>query len=73
MMLLISPASTVAASMATAVGVFGQEIWWEPSLLIAIMLLGHWIEMRAIGRAQGVLAASAHAAPTSREPMSSRV
>ncbi|WP_380167884.1 heavy metal translocating P-type ATPase [Jannaschia sp. R86511] len=59
MMLLISLAITVAyvASMATALGVFDQELWWELALLIAIMLLGHWIEMRAIGQAQGALAA----------------
>ncbi|MGJ7440633.1 heavy metal translocating P-type ATPase [Aquipuribacter sp. MA13-6] len=59
MMLLISLAITVAyvASMATALGVFDQEVWWELALLIAIMLLGHWIEMRAIGQAQGALAA----------------
>jgi Cu2+-exporting ATPase len=49
--------------MATAFGVFGQEIWWELSLLIAIMLLGHWIEMRAIGQAQGALAALAELLP----------
>jgi Cu2+-exporting ATPase len=65
MMLLISLAITVAyvASMATAIGVFGQEIWWELPLLIAIMLLGHWIEMRAIGQAQGALAALAELLP----------
>ncbi len=65
MMLLISLAITVAyvASMATAIGIFEQEIWWELSLLIAIMLLGHWIEMRAIGQAQGALAALAELLP----------
>ncbi len=59
MMLLITLAITVAytASMTTALGLFNQEVWWELALLIAIMLLGHWIEMRAIGQAQGALAA----------------
>jgi P-type Cu2+ transporter len=33
-----------------------MEVWWKLALLIAIMLLGHWIEMRAIGQAQGALA-----------------
>ncbi|MEX0705651.1 MAG: hypothetical protein WD041_03445, partial [Nitriliruptoraceae bacterium] len=43
MMLLIALAITVAylASMATALGLFDQEVWWELTLLIAIMLLGH--------------------------------
>jgi P-type Cu2+ transporter len=65
MMLLISLAITVAyvASMATSLGWFTQEVWWELSLLIAIMLLGHWIEMRAIGQAQGALAALAELLP----------
>ncbi len=65
MMLLISLAVTVAyvASMATALGLFTQEVWWELSLLIAVMLLGHWIEMRAIGQAQGALAALAELLP----------
>jgi P-type Cu2+ transporter len=65
MMLLIGMAITVAyvASMATSLGLFSQEVWWELSLLIAIMLLGHWIEMRAIGQAQGALAALAELLP----------
>ncbi len=65
MMLLISLAITVAyvASMATSLGLFNQEVWWELSLLIAIMLLGHWIEMRAIGQARGALAALAELLP----------
>jgi P-type Cu2+ transporter len=65
MMLLISLAITVAyvASMATSLGWFTQEVWWELTLLIAIMLLGHWIEMRAIGQAQGALAALAELLP----------
>jgi P-type Cu2+ transporter len=69
MMLLITLAITVAylASMATAVGVFGQEVWWELALLIAIMLLGHWIEMRAVGQAQGALSALADLMPDQAE------
>ncbi|MTV26469.1 heavy metal translocating P-type ATPase [Nitriliruptoraceae bacterium ZYF776] len=65
MMLLIATAITVAyiASMTTALGWFDQEVWWELSLLIAIMLLGHWVEMRAIGQAQGALAALAELLP----------
>ncbi|MBS3942398.1 MAG: heavy metal translocating P-type ATPase [Actinobacteria bacterium] len=65
MMLLIAMAITVAyvASMATSLGWFSQEVWWELALLIAIMLLGHWIEMRAIGQARGALAALAELLP----------
>jgi Cu2+-exporting ATPase len=69
MMLLIAMAITVAyvASMATALGLFDQEVWWELSLLITIMLLGHWVEMRAIGQAQGALAALAELLPDDAE------
>lgn len=69
MMLLISMAITVAylASSATALGLFDQEVWWELTLLIAIMLLGHWVEMRAIGRARGALAALAELLPDTAE------
>ena len=69
MMLLIAMAITVAyaASMATALGVFDQEVWWELALLIAVMLLGHWLEMRAIGQAQGALQALAELLPDDAE------
>jgi Cu2+-exporting ATPase len=52
MMLLISLAITVAfvASWATTLhlGGFDLDFWWELALLIVIMLLGHWLEMRAL-------------------------
>jgi P-type Cu2+ transporter len=69
MMLLIALAITVAfgASLATALGLFDLEFWWELSLLITIMLLGHWLEMRAIGQAQGALAALAELLPDEAE------
>ncbi len=69
MMLLIAMAITVAygASMATSLGLFDVEVWWELSLLIAIMLLGHWLEMRAIGQARGALAALAELLPDEAE------
>jgi P-type Cu2+ transporter len=69
MMLLISMAITVAyvASLATSFGLFTVEVWWELALLIAIMLLGHWIEMRAIGQARGALAALAELLPDEAE------
>jgi P-type Cu2+ transporter len=69
MMLLIAMAITVAytASLATSLGLFDVEVWWELSLLIAIMLLGHWLEMRAIGQASGALAALAELLPDNAE------
>jgi P-type Cu2+ transporter len=69
MMLLIGMAITVAyvASLATSLGFFEVEIWWELALLIAIMLLGHWIEMRAVGQARGALAALAEMMPDEAE------
>jgi len=32
-----------------------DALWWELASLVTIMLLGHWIEMRSIGQAQGAL------------------
>jgi Cu2+-exporting ATPase len=57
MMLLISLAIGVAfvASAATALGLFDLDFWWELALLIVIMLLGHWLEMRALGQASSAL------------------
>src|SRR5215216_1778008 len=65
MMLLISLAILVAfgASVATVFGVFDLEFWWELSLLIVVMLLGHWLEMRALGQASGALDALAALLP----------
>ncbi len=65
MMLLIAMAITVAftASMATSLGWFDLEFWWELAALITIMLLGHWLEMRAIGQARGALTALAELLP----------
>ncbi|ABM10730.1 Cu2+-exporting ATPase [Paenarthrobacter ilicis] len=71
MMLLISMAITVAflASWATTlrIGNFDLDFWWELALLVAIMLLGHWIEMRALGSAQGALDALAALLPDEAE------
>ena len=69
MMLLIGMAITVAffASAATTLGWFELEFWWELAALITIMLLGHWMEMRAIGQARGALAALAELLPDEAE------
>jgi len=69
MMLLISMAITVAyaASMATSLGWFDLDFWWELAALVTIMLLGHWHEMKAIGQAQNALAALAELIPDEAE------
>lgn len=72
MMLLIGMAISVAfvASAATTLGWFDLEFWWELAALITIMLLGHWMEMRAIGQARGALAALADLLPDEAELVS---
>jgi Cu2+-exporting ATPase len=69
MMLLISMAITVAyvASLATSLDWFDLDFWWELAALVTIMLLGHWQEMKAIGQAQGALAALAELLPDEAE------
>ncbi|WP_026754850.1 copper-translocating P-type ATPase [Sediminibacter sp. Hel_I_10] len=50
MMTLISMAITVAYvySSATVFGLEGVDFFWELATLIAIMLVGHWIEMKSV-------------------------
>ena len=74
MMLLIAMAITVAfaASMATSLGWFDLDFWWELAALITIMLLGHWLEMKAIGQAQVALAALAALLPDEAERVGAR-
>ena len=58
---LIGLAITVAfgASAATELGALDLDFWWELAALIVVMLLGHWLEMRAVGQARGALDALA--------------
>ena len=67
MMLLVAMAITVAfvASGLTSlrVGGFDLDFWWELALLVVIMLLGHWLEMRALGQASSALDALAALLP----------
>jgi len=53
MMFLIGFAITVAYiySVAIVFGLQGMDFFWELTTLIAIMLLGHWIEMKSIAGA----------------------
>ncbi|MGE3356633.1 MAG: copper-translocating P-type ATPase [Acidimicrobiia bacterium] len=69
MMLLIAVAITVAfaSSLAASLGVGELDFWWELAALIVVMLLGHWLEMRAIGQASGALAALAELLPDTAE------
>lgn len=57
MMTLIALAISVAFvfSVAVTLGYPGMPLWEELATLVAIMLLGHWIEMRSISQAQGAL------------------
>uniref|UniRef100_UPI0040496148 copper-translocating P-type ATPase n=1 Tax=Flavobacterium sp. TaxID=239 RepID=UPI0040496148 len=50
MMTLISMAISVAYfySSATVFGLKGVDFFWELATLIAIMLIGHWIEMKSV-------------------------
>jgi P-type Cu2+ transporter len=71
MMLLVALAITVAfvASGLTSLGIGGLDLdfWWELALLVVIMLLGHWLEMRALGQASGALDALATLLPDEAE------
>jgi Cu2+-exporting ATPase len=69
MMTLISLAITVAfgTSLAATFSLFEIEVWWELASLITIMVLGHWLEMRAISQARGALNALAALLPDTAE------
>ncbi|MGP9695497.1 heavy metal translocating P-type ATPase [Brachybacterium sp. AOP25-B2-12] len=59
MMLLIALAITVAfvASWGATLHLLDHELtfWWELALLVVIMLLGHWIEMRSLAQTTSAL------------------
>lgn len=71
MMLLIGLAITVAyiASLGASLGVLPHELdfWWELALLIVIMLLGHWIEMRSLAQTTSALDSLAALLPDEAE------
>jgi Cu2+-exporting ATPase len=72
MMTLISLAIIVAfgTSLAATFGLFEIDVWWELASLITIMVLGHWLEMRAISQARGALNALAALLPDTAERVS---
>ncbi|WP_353115103.1 copper-translocating P-type ATPase [Microbacterium sp.] len=71
MMLLIALAITVAflASWGASLGWLHHELefWWELALLIVIMLLGHWIEMRSLAQTTSALDSLAALLPDEAE------
>ena len=71
MMLLIALAITVAfiASWGATLGLLDHhlEFWWELALLVVIMLLGHWIEMRSLSRTTSALDSLAALLPDEAE------
>ena len=71
MMLLISLAITVAfvASWGASLGLLHHELefWWELALLIVIMLLGHWLEMRSLAQTTSALDSLAALLPDEAE------
>nr|WP_232225464.1 heavy metal translocating P-type ATPase [Leucobacter salsicius] len=74
MMLLIGLAITVAfvASWGASLGLIHHELdfWWELALLIVIMLLGHWIEMRSLAQTTSALDSLAALLPDVAERVS---
>src|SRR3981189_2016747 len=75
MMLLIGLAITVAfvSSWGASLGVLPHNLdfWWELALLIVIMLLGHWIEMRSLAQTTSALDSLAALLPDEAERVES--
>ena len=71
MMLLVGLAITVAflASWGATLGMLDHELefWWELALLIVIMLLGHWLEMRSLAQTTSALDSLAALLPDEAE------
>jgi P-type Cu2+ transporter len=71
MMLLIGLAITVAfvASWGATLGLVAHELnfWWEMALLVVIMLLGHWIEMKSLAQTMSALDSLAALLPDEAE------
>ena len=71
MMLLIGLAITVAfvASWGAGLGLLAEqlEFWWELALLVVIMLLGHWLEMRSLEQTTSALDSLAALLPDEAE------
>src|SRR5699024_12549234 len=74
LMLLIASPITVAflPAWGAHLGVLSHELefWWELALLIVIMLLGHWIEMRSLAQTSSALESLATLLPDEAEKVS---
>ncbi len=71
MMSLIALAIITAYSysLATLFIIDGESFFWELATLITIMLLGHWLEMAAISKAEGALEAISKLLPDMAEKL----
>jgi P-type Cu2+ transporter len=69
MMTLISLGiiAALGTSLASTFGSFKIDVWWELASLITVMLLGHWLEVRAVSQARGALNALAALLPDAAE------
>jgi Cu2+-exporting ATPase len=54
-------------SLAVTLGYPGEGLWWELASLVAVMLLGHRIEMRSISQASGALRELARLLPSTAQ------
>ncbi|HEX2033020.1 MAG TPA: heavy metal translocating P-type ATPase [Chloroflexota bacterium] len=73
MMTLVTLAitSAYAYSLAVTAGlVQGMPFYWELATLVTVMLLGHWLELRAVGSAQSALNELARLLPDTAERLS---
>lgn len=71
MMTLISLAISVAFFYSTAVqfGLSGEPFFWELATLVTIMLLGHWLEMASVMKAESALDAIKQLLPDKAEKL----
>ncbi len=70
MMTLVALAITVAYAYSLGAQLLLPEadsFYWELATLVDVMLLGHWIEMRSVGQAQGALRELAKLLPDEAE------
>jgi Cu2+-exporting ATPase len=69
MMTLISMAIITAYvySVATQFWISGEGFFWELATLVTIMLLGHWLEMASVAKAEGALDAISQLLPDKAE------
>src|SRR5690606_15241917 len=69
MMTLISLAISVAFiySVLVQFGLSGEPFFWELATLVTIMLLGHWLEMASVQKAESALDALSNLLPDKAE------